>query len=213
MERKPIHFRNFKERTISLCHELILNPSIQRLKIVITDIKPPPLSIIPFNKKKIAVVSIYTSNDQLPTSIFTMKELRSAYRVTEAVAYEKDWPDGEVTPGINLLTLFRKKTNLNYQLFLDRWYNGHTPLSLKIHPLWNYNRNVVEGSLNDIGIWHDGIVEEQVRERSELLNPFKFFGNPAVIVPNMINVYFDVKKFIDYLSIETYLANEYWIKS
>lgn len=59
----------------------------------------------------------------------------------------------------------------------------------------------------------DGIVEEHFRTSSDLLNPLKFFGNPLIMVYNMLRVYFDTKSFLDYKTIETYLATEIWIKS
>ena len=79
--------------------------------------------------------------------------------------------------------------------------------------LWNYNRNTVENySSNTIELW-DGIVEEHCKTREDLLNPFKFFGKPTSIIQNMITVYKDTKSFLDYGSIEPYLAMEYWLKS
>ena len=212
--KKSDSYHSFKERIMSLVSDLAVDTQNARVKLVITDEKPSALSLFPFRKNKIAVISIYY-RDQLPANLLSISDLRSAYLVTEAlpVKYNKEWPDGTPTPGVNLLTLFRKKPEIDYETFIDRWHNGHTPLSLKIHPLWNYNRNVVEKSLKDVGPWYDGIVEEQVRQRSDLLNPFKFFGNPILIVPNMISVYRDVKRFIDYPSIETYFATEYWVKS
>ena len=135
--------------------------------------------------------------------------------MTEAlpVAYIKDWPDGEQTLGVCLLTLFSKKKNINYDTFIDRWHNSHTPLSLRYHPLWNYVRNVVDERLTPDAAIFDGIVEEQVRKTSDLLNPFKFFGHPLVILPRMLAVYVDTKSFIDYPSMETFLASEHIIKS
>ena len=122
-----------------------------------------------------------------------------------------DWTS-EKTPGVCLLTLFRKKKNLDYHEFIDRWHNGHTPLSLKIHPLWHYSRNVVEETEPGSIELYDGIVEEHTRTRKELMNPFKFFGNPIVILPNMLRVYFDVNGFLDYGSVEPYLTQEYILK-
>ncbi len=57
-----------------------------------------------------------------------------------------------------------------------------------------------------------GIVEEHKCRRSELLNPFKFFGNPLLIIPRMIQVYADTKSFLDYKTIEPYLVAEYVLK-
>ena len=113
------------------------------------------------------------------------------------VAYEKNWQDGEKSPGVCLLTLFQKKKRITHETFLHRWHNSHTPLSLKIHPLWNYNRNVVTEKLHDSCFdWH-GIVEEHFRTSSDLLNPVKFFGHPLIMGYNMMRVYFDTNSFLD----------------
>jgi hypothetical protein len=185
------------------------------IKYTITATAPPSLSIIPFSRKKLASVSVYKSNTMQINSLIDADGFYGAYKVTEAlpVAYTKEWPDGHPTPGACLLTLFSKKKNIDYPTFIDRWHNSHTPLSLRYHPLWNYNRNVVEEKLHHEAFPFDGIVEEQVRTSADLLNPFKFFGNPLVILPRMINVYADTKSFIDYPSMETFLATEYVIKS
>ncbi len=210
--KKEDSYQEFKKRILSEAGNL--TEICDQVKVVITDQPPPRFSIIPFRKSKIASISIY-STEKIPIEVLELSHLIGGYKVEEAlpVAYQKSWQDGEPTPGKNLLTLFRKKDGLDYDDFIHRWHNGHTPLSLKIHPLWNYNRNVVRSSLLDVSKWYDGIVEEQVKEDSELFNPFRFFGSPTVIIQNMLKVYFDVKGFIAYDSIETYLANEYWIKS
>ena len=129
------------------------------------------------------------------------------------VGYNKSWEDGSTTPGECLLTLFHKKPGIDQDTFIRRWHEGHTPLSLKLHPLWNYNRNVVTGMLSEDSPWYDGIVEEQVQEASHLLNPFIFFG-PLLKVPlHMYQVFMDTRSFIDMKRIETYLATEIHLKS
>jgi hypothetical protein len=105
------------------------------------------------------------------------------------------------------VTLFKKKSDIDFATFIDRWHNGHTPLSLEIHPMWNYSRNVVKKAVGGC-IHYDGIVEEHFRTRSDLLNPLKFFGHPLTMIPNMWRVYSDVKGFLDYPTIATYLATE-----
>jgi hypothetical protein len=152
--------------------------------------------------------------------------LTAAFRVSESVpvAYRKEWADGEKTPGVCLLTLFRKNPAIEYPAFYTRWYESHTPISLRIHPLWNYSRNTITEHLSEKKViagktgsapteWFDGIVEEQVRTRSDLLNPIRFFGPWWKMVWNMAEVFFDSRAFIDYRSMETYLAAEYWLKT
>jgi len=207
-------YDDFKEWIFSLSESEKVNYTA--LKLVLTEQKPPKIAVIPFRKSKIAAISVYYDKQSEPIpSLLKSKGFAGMYKVTEAlpVKYDKTWVDGEITPGVCLLTLFRKKKDLEYGNFLERWHNGHTPLSLKIHPLWHYNRNVVEKNFPATVEKFDGIVEEHCKTSSELFNPFKFFGNPLVIIPRMLQVYFDVKSFIDYPSIEPYLVSEYHIKS
>lgn len=207
-------YEDFKHRIFSAVEPIKTTGNF--VKLVLTEKVPPGYSVIPFKKIKIAAISVYFKKEkEIIPSLLESGEFIGSYQVTEAlpVEYDKTWPDGEITPGVCMLTIFRKKKGLEYEKFIDRWHNGHTPLSLKVHPLWHYNRNVVDEQSPSSTEIFDGIVEEHCRTSSELFNPFKFFGNPLVIIPRMIQVYFDVNSFIDYPSIESYVVSEYHIKS
>ena len=207
-------------KAADICHP-------QKFHMTFTDSPPPLASIIPFRKSKIGVLSLYFEdgisvaglqriNEQCKSELKTEDgRIAGIYSVDEAipVAYKKTWEDAELTPGICLLTLFRRKPGMSHAAFLDRWHNSHTPLSLRIHPLWHYSRNVVlETGTTGNEMW-EGIVEEHFRRRTHLLNPFVFFGNPITMIPNMVKVYRDTKAFIDYKTIETYVVREVIIKS
>lgn len=208
-------YHEFYHRIFDLTSVLAEKINPDALKFTITENAPPRLNIIPFCRKKIAVISVYKRNPEPVKELREAQGFYGAYRVTEAlpVAYVKSWKNGEPTPGACLLTLFSKKKKIDYKTFIHRWHNGHTPLSLRIHPLWNYVRNVVNEGLFEDSPWFDGIVEEQVHDAADLLNPFRFFGNPLIIIPRMLMVYSDTRSFIDYPGMETYLAAEYHIKS
>jgi len=212
---KKESYTDFKERILLLIQNLVeKNPSVLA-KVVLTVEAPPTISIIPFRKDKIASISIKMSEANEFEELLKVNGFAGSFEVTEAlpVAYDKNWEDGIVTPGICLLTLFNQKKSIDYKTFIDRWHNSHTPLSLKIHPLMHYDRNVVdERGQSNTESW-DGIVEEHCKTKSELLNPTKFFGGALKMIPNMISVYTDTKSFLDYGTIETYLASEYIIKS
>ncbi|MEI8004706.1 MAG: hypothetical protein WCI48_00760 [Bacteroidota bacterium] len=198
-----------------------------RLHITFSDAVPPVLSVIPFKKSKIGLMSVYFKDSFSSAEIKSVLEkslkeisnpairLAGSYVVEEAlpVSYHKTWEDAVITPGVCLLTLFRRKPGISHETFLDFWHNSHTPLSLEIHPLWHYNRNVILGQLEQGSEAWEGIVEEHFRKRSDLLNPLKFFGNPFSMIPNMIRVYKDTNAFLDYKTIETYLVREVIVKS
>lgn len=208
-------YDSFAMRMLSLTQSVANQKRISQVKLIYTKEVPPKISIIPFKKEKIAAISIFINGEGRIKKLINEKGFSGAYTVDEAipVSYIKDWNDGVITPGVCLLTLFKQKKGIDYDTFLDRWHHSHTPLSLKIHPLWHYNRNVVTKKLTDNSENWDGIVDEHMRYRSELLNPFKFFGNPVVIIPRMIQVYTDTKSFLDYKNIEPYLTRELYIKS
>jgi hypothetical protein len=167
--------------------------------------------VIPFRKDKIALVSVKTEKEMDTEVIKSADGYSGTFHVTEAlpIAYSRDWPEGEATPGVCLLTLFRQKKGIDQATFISRWHNGHTPLTLKIHPIYHYNRNEVTGSAGNPHVYFDGIVEEHCLTRSELFNPFRFFAKSGFAPLNMVKTYFDVNSFIDYRSIETYLVQEF----
>ncbi len=208
-------YTSFSRRVISRAKLVSSKDGINSVKLSYTLAPPPVMSVIPFKKEKIGALSVTHNNIGLINEIVNEPGFTGAYEVEEAlpVTYSRNWPDHEHTPGVCLLTLFSQKKDIDYDTFIDRWHNSHTPLSLRYHPLWNYNRNVVQKHLSGNDHPWDGIVEEQFRERSHLLNPVKFFGNPLVILYRMLMVYTDTRRFLDYKTIEPYLATELHIKS
>jgi hypothetical protein len=208
-------FRNFKKRITDCTQNIIRERQPITLKFTITDRRSPRFSVIPFRRSKIAAISIVKNDEGGINTLLRETGFYGAYRVTEAlpVAYTKTWADKMPTPGLCLLTLFRRKKGIDHGTFISRWHNSHTPLSLCIHPLWNYVRNVVDESLTKGSAPFERIVEENFKSDADLLNPFRFFGNPLIILHRMLQVYTDTKAFIDYPSMETYLTTEYHMKS
>ena len=208
-------YKSFSDRMHKLSEEILKRAEVDRLKICLTLERPPRISIIPFKRSKVAVFSVFRKNNSVLETITQEAAYAGGYAVEEVipVGYNKTWEDGEQTPGACLLTLFHRKPGIDQDTFIRRWFEGHTPLSLKLHPLWNYNRNVVHGTLTEGSVWYDGIVEEQVRKPADLLNPFIFFGPPLKVPVHMYQVFKDSRSFIDMRRIETYLAGEIHLKS
>lgn len=208
-------YEGFSKRIIALSREVLEQEGPEQLKICLTQTHPPRISVIPFKRKKIASISLLRAKGNPLHALSQAEGFAGAYAVEEAlpVNYSRDWDDGQFTPGACLLTLFHRKPGLDQDTFIHRWHEGHTPLSLRLHPLWNYIRNVVTGTLTESSPWYDGIVEEQVKKASDLLNPFVFFGPPWKVPFHMWQVFMDTRSFIDMRRIETYLASEIHLKS
>lgn len=198
-----------------------LGPSLlahdpDRLKLTISDPAPPRLSVIPFARRSLALLSIWSDPSRSPED-WNVAVVAAAggyavsgYRVEESlpVAYRRDWPDGQPTPGVGMLTLLNRRRGLDDAAFMQRWHGVHSPLSLAIHPLWCYVRNVVrERVLPGSPRW-DGVVEEHFQRREDLLDPRRFFGGALMMLPNMARVAADVAGFLDLRSLQTYLVRE-----
>ena len=110
---KTESYVNFKNRMLSLVNRLVENNSTILVKVVLTESAPPSISIIPFKKEKIASISIKTNEEKEYKELTEAKGFAGYFEVTEAlpVAYDKNWDDGSLTPGVCLLTLFNQKIN------------------------------------------------------------------------------------------------------
>ncbi len=138
------------------------------------------------------------------------------YLVTESVPVDFDqrtWPDGERTPGAKLVTLFDRPERLSEQEFLREWHGTHTPLSLEIHPLWRYVRNVVARPVTEGAPKLVGIVDEQFRTLEDLTDPARFYGSAESMERNMKRVLDHCRKFLDLEHIQTYAMSEYIVRS
>ncbi|MBW1756688.1 MAG: hypothetical protein JRJ80_11025 [Deltaproteobacteria bacterium] len=189
-----------------------------KLQLTVTEAPPPKLSLFPFKSQPIAIFNVYDdTNDPIRFSeaLQNAASSVSGYEVEEAypVPYDKAWSDGEPTPSPILLTMLRKKTGISDGEFIERWHDGHTPLSLVVHPLWYYQRNVIRGPVTEGAEPSDGIVLEACRTRNDLLNPTRFFGGALKMVPNMVRVANDIKGFLDMKKTETFYATEYHLRS
>lgn len=181
--------------------------------VAYVSIVPPRLSVVPFRREPIALFQLGAECERQEhfRALLAAGGRAEAYRVELAVplARPRDWPLGHRTPGATLLTLFRRRPGLDDALFFERWFEEHTPLSLRDHPLCSYARGRVVAPLGEgIPLW-DGIVTEQVRERRDLLAPWRFFGGRLATMPRtMWRVWRHVRSFIDLHTLESYLVDE-----
>lgn len=187
------------------------------LKVTWTD-RDPPWGVIPFRRQPVALFTVWPetpSDDGEWAARVGAEHTVWSYRVEESIPlrYDRDWPDGQDTPGVGLLTVFSRRDGLDDDTFITRWHGGHSALSLQLHPLWCYVRNVVREALDPETPWRDAIVEEHFRTRDDLLRPSVFFGGPLAMWPNMVRVALDIRRFIDLGSMETWLVRERYLRT
>jgi hypothetical protein len=178
----------------------------------VTVLPPPRLSLVPFLRRPVAMVSVWGEGEASALARRMMDRLEGldgdvvGYEVDEAVPVAR--PAASV-PGACLLTLLRRNPGLDREAFFKEWFGRHTPMSLEIHPLMGYVRNqVLKALLPGSPPW-DGIVTEDFRLAADLLNPLRLFGGPLRALPNMARVGLHIHKFLDLGTLENYLVTEF----
>ena len=156
-------------------------------------VPPPRIAVLPFARTPFALVSANAEPAPAPG-------LRvEAYRVETTTPVEGDPRD------VAMVTLFRRKPGLDDDELMERWHGAHSELAVRTHPLTRYVRHrVIEPLAGAPPL--DGIVIEQVRERADLLRPWRFFGGAGFWLPSMIRVSVDAMGFIDMKTIENHLV-------
>ena len=82
--------------------------------------------------------------------------------------YERDWVDGELTPGVKMMTLMRLAPGRTHEQCARHWREVHTGLALRIHVgMQHYVQNVVHAPLPGTDADPDvfGIVELHMGSR------------------------------------------------
>lgn len=208
----------FKSRILDDIVPALLARDPAALKVSMTDVPAPGLTVLPLRKDNLALVSVWSETDKLPDSWKTAGLPGLAiqgYEIDESVpvAYEKDWQDGQTSPGVVLLTLLKQNPRLTYDEFMHEWHGRHTPKAMRIHPFWNYIRNVIKGKTIASSPTFEGIVEEHFRTRSDCVNPVRMFGGPLKFLPHMVEVGLHARHFLDLKLTENYLLSETHIRS
>ena len=114
------------------------------------------------------------------------------YLVTESEPQpltDRDWPDGEQSPGISHVTWFPKPERLTEEEFLHGWHEVHTPHSAALHPLrWTYVRDTVVRALTPGAPPVRAIVVERFREVRDYADPKRLFGGAEAFEQNMTDL-------------------------
>lgn len=214
-EQAAFKAQMFEELVPQLLH---LNP--EKLKVNFVIAKLPRLTVLPLKRNGLAMISIWHTNPGECTALISLWAKKAGlavegYEVSEStpVSYSKDWSDGMPSPGVVMLTIMRKNRRLSRDQFMSEWFGRHSPMAIRIHPLWNYIRNVVDGPVVDGSPALDGLVEEHFWSLKDITSPVRFFGGWRHFLPNMVRVGRHALKFLNFTAVENYLLTEYHVRS
>ncbi len=137
----------------------------------------------------------------------------AGYLVTESVpqpCVDRDWPDGERSPGVTHFTAFPKPERVSEEAFYAAWHGVHTPLSFELHPRrWLYVRNTVARALTFGAPPYRAIVEERFRTIEDYTDPKRLFGSKEVVDRMMA----ELADFADVERMDSVPMSEYILRS
>lgn len=179
--------------------------AIERAIVHATLRAPPRVTLVPFRRTPIALVSLRGTESALTAARASLAKLPGrleGWEVDESIPVART-----AHVATTLLTLFRRSPRIEPALFRTRWFDEHTPMTLEIHPVIGYVRNVALRPLLEGSAPWDGIVTEDFAEERDLVT-LRLFGTGPKALLNAIRVGRHVRSFLDLKTIETYLVTE-----
>lgn len=151
-------------------------------------------------------------------------ERQAGYLVTESIYREygdnrwgrpRDWPDGQRSPGLVMVTLLEQPARLTYEQWIEHWYGTQSPLSEAMQPRMRYVRNAVARPLTVDAPPYKGIVEECWPSPAHLTDPMTFYGasSKQELQANMLRMIESVQGFLDFDRIRSMTMSEYLVSS
>lgn len=170
----------------------ILARGVRALNVSVNDLQqdiPKPTILLGEGASLGAAVSIWVDSlDQrgpIEEALTARGERLQGYLVTESIPQactDRNWPDGEKSPGVTHFTWFEKADGVSEEEFFHNWFQVHTPLSFDLHPLrWEYVRNAVARPVTQGAPPIRAIVAERFREIRDYADPKRLFGNRELL--------------------------------
>lgn len=183
----------YKSQLLSRVAPQILEAGVRALNICTNDLQqeiPKPMLLIGDGASLGAAVSVWVDSldnrKPIEAALRADAERLDGYLVTESIPQactDRDWQDGETSPGLTHFTWFDKAEGVSDEDFFYNWFEVHTPFSSDLHPLrWEYVRNAVARPLTKDAPVVRAIVGERFREIRDYTDPERLFGNKEVLM-------------------------------
>ncbi len=174
------------------CPQILQVKGLRALSIEVNDLLqdiPRPMLLLGEGASLGAAVTVWVDNldERAPIeqALGETADDLQGYLVTESVPQactDRDWPDGERSPGVTHFTWFEKALQISDEEFFHNWFDVHTPFSFELHPLrWEYIRNAVARPLTRGAPPVRAIVGERFRELRDYTDPERLFGSADVL--------------------------------
>lgn len=171
------------------------------------------------------LVSIWLDryDDRAPFEAVLQAECASiaGYLVTESMytdyggnryAGPRDWPDGQRSPGVVMVTLLRRPATMSAEDWIAHWHGVQSPVSESMQPRMRYVRNAVARPITPDAPPIEGIVEEAWPSPEHMTDPMLFYcadGDPEVMKANLSAMLESVTGFLDLNELRSFTTSEY----
>ena len=212
----------FRERLVAKQGPRLLGAGAQRISVNVADLggeigPGAALQVMGEGASISATLSLWLEchDERAPVeeALVSITSRLVGYLVTESVPQpcrDRDWADGERSPGVTHFTAFPKPERVSDEAFYEAWYEQHTPLSFELHPRrWQYVRNAVARPITPGAPAWRALVEERFRSLEDYLDPARFFGSSEV-VGRMLD---ELGAFADVDSMHSVPMSEYILRS
>ena len=183
----------YRDKLLARVAPQILDAGVRALNLSVNDLQdeiPKPMLLLGDGARLGAAVSVWLDSldDRKPVEAALSEGVDhiEGYLVTESIpqaASDRDWADGERSPGLTHFTWFEKAAGISDEAFFHAWFEVHTPFSFDLHPLrWEYVRNAVVRAFTPGAAPIRAIVGERFRELRDYTDPERLFGNKEVLM-------------------------------
>jgi hypothetical protein len=138
----------------------------------------------------------------------------AGYSVLESVALANTTriaPQGQRTPGINMIACIEQKPGQSHEAWLDHWLEEHCRVALETQATYAYVRNVVVRALTPGAPPWKGIVEEGFAAES-VGNPMAWYkadGSKEKLQANLARMISSCQAFLELDRVESHPMSEY----
>ena len=149
----------------------------------------------------------------------------AGYLVTESMYTEyggnphgrpRDWPDGQRSPGVVMVTLLRRPATMTEADWITHWHTVQSPVSEAMQPRMRYVRNAVARAITPDAPPIEGIVEEAWPTPEHMTDPQLFYGagdDADLMVRNLTEMLESVQAFLDLNELRSFTTSEYLLRS
>ena len=136
----------------------------------------------------------------------------AGYLVVESRPLVHETPVGRRTPGMNQVTCINRRSDLEYEEFIQIWHVDHKVVAVETQSTVGYVRNVVVRALTDGAPPFDGIVEETFPIEA-LSDPHVFYdaASKQEFKANLDRMIESCQRFLDFEPLETTHMSEYYL--